>query len=461
MAGADPMARDQQTNRSHGAAGTLGAAMALGLAAAVATGAPAAAESAYGCHGLVVSDVLPSLEGADGQFFRIDPDLLMGHTISDESLSQVAALSRALERTGTRLVLLPMPTKALAMPEALPLDAARFGYDAELAASVYGETLRGLGEVGILAADARRALRQARLGGAETFHGADHRMTPAGARAVARAVAAQIAATGTYEALPKRSFTTGTGVAEPMPSTMARQLQRHCTMDLPPVETVRHHTGSTAAGSFPPGALLFDRVGSEGSIALVGTELSGEGLSHFAGFLAEATQLNVAQYTVAGGGPFAAISSYLTSPAFADARPDYLVWEVPVWESLARYGDQPMAELVAAATGACRASLAAVRGLTEHSVQASLAGLDVGRAHSVMIDTGGVPARSARFSFTRADGSVLIRSIYRHVDQRPTSRFYMPVAGLPEGGLRDVAVELDVPLGRTVQLFACTGEGES
>lgn len=456
------MARETEQNEQRTKLRTARALIAAAACGAAFGGAlPAQAESAFGCFGLMTSDLLPSVEGVEGQFFRLAPDLHMDHRFSERSIAQIAALSQGLAQRGTELVVLPMPTKGLALPEALPPSAALAGYQPDLAATLYDADLLKFAAANVAAADARGALRAARLAGAETFFGADHRMTPAGARAVADAVGVQIKASPRYETLQTRRFQTGVGAREGMPSLMAQRLQQHCALELPAIEAALHQTASASPNTPAPGASLFDGAAGQGTIALVGTEMTGARLSNFAGFLAEATALPVAQYTVFDGGPFAAISSYLTSAAFAAARPSVLVWEIPVWEDLARHGDQPVAELVAAAGAECQTPLRTVAGLAPHSIEATLAGIDLGRAQSLLIDTGGADARSARVSFARADGTTLIQSIYRHPGQRPTSRFFLPVADVLATGVTRVSVALDVPMGASARLAVCSDEGES
>ena len=105
------------------------------IAAALVLTAPATlAQSVYGCSDLDGRHSLPSVEGADGIFFHVDPDLMMFHPFSDETAQDMSALSQALASRGTTLIYVPLPTKALAMPEHLPQAARDHGFEATVAA---------------------------------------------------------------------------------------------------------------------------------------------------------------------------------------------------------------------------------------------------------------------------------------------------------------------------------------
>ncbi|MEM8730019.1 MAG: hypothetical protein AAGF79_08875, partial [Pseudomonadota bacterium] len=61
----------------------------IGLAGAT----QAAADTAYGCRDLLTSTLVASLEGADGTFYRIRPDLEMHHWIGAQSVDLLARFS--------------------------------------------------------------------------------------------------------------------------------------------------------------------------------------------------------------------------------------------------------------------------------------------------------------------------------------------------------------------------------
>ncbi len=382
-------------------------------------------------------------------FYRIDPDLMMAHGLTDGNVSALKEFSQALASQGTTLIYLPIPTKALGQPWQLPRMAGYLGYDQDVAATVYGESLDQLEGAGVRAVDARAALA-AGSQVSPAFFGTDPRLTAHGARALARSVAAEIEATPGFVTLPKDQFQTSAGPKIKLPSAMRFDLQEHCQSPLPYPETP---TIVMALGKAP--GLLFDGAEAGAQIALVGTELTGEPVTGFAAQLQELTGLRVAQYSVYGGGAFAAISSYLTSASFRDKRPAYLVWEHPIWTQLAAHGDQPMRELIAAAGPECAIALPMDFDTKANVLRAEISTLDQARPHTLLLDTDGAQANSAKFSFMDANGLRRTRTIYRQVDQLLTGRFYMPMSGLWPEGAYSVEITLDAAPGSAPRLFAC------
>lgn len=430
---------------------------ALGLMAALAA-APAAAQSVHGCSDLAGQHAYASVEGAAGTFYRIDPDLMMTHPFSDDSVAGLATLSAQLAAGGTRLVYVPLPTRSLAMPGGLPPEARDLGFDATLAATLYDDIVVRLTAAGVGTVNARAALRAADPA-APSFFATDPRLTPAGARRVAEAVAGLMATLPGLDALPRAVFETRPAGLQRLPSAMRTALQRHCLVPLPQVEAEAFVT-TRAGGGTGSGGTLLGGTGAQPRVALVGTEDAVDPALNLAGFLSAATGLEVQSYAVPGGGAFAAISSYLTSRAFAEGRPAVLVWVNPVSESLADHGDQPLRELIAAAGDTCRTALPAGPGATPDSALADLSALDPGTPAMLLVDTGGAPATRVTLEVRGTGTPARSRSVQRHRGQLPTGRFYIPLDGLwPEGAVAGTAttaeIRLDVPFAAGPRLAAC------
>lgn len=432
--------------------------LAMSLTTALATNA--AAQSVYGCTDLAGRHNMPSIEGRAGIFYRIDPDLHMFHSISDESVAQLAHLSRALEASGTTLIYAPVPTRGLAMPDQLPQMASDYGFEVDLAATVYVDSLRRLREADVAAADVRRAFRVASKD-ATPFFATDPRLTPEGALLMARAIAETIGESKGFGTIPKSQFVTQPGNTVVLPSDMRSKLQRHCMIDLPNVEAVTYVTTRTQAAAIGTNSSIFGNdtapttATRNANIALIGTDVSGSPVSNLAGFLSQVTGLDVLQYSVKDGGSFAAMSSYLTSSAFKNARPAYLVWTNPIDNNLAQFGDQPLRELATAATGNCPISLHVSRGSEANSLLVDLGGLDRRSSYSVYVNADGAEATEAQFDFASRGGLVRRKIIVRNPEQAKTGGFYMPLSGLwPEGAI-SVEILLDVPFGPGALVSAC------
>lgn len=416
----------------------------------------ASAQSVYGCTDLAGRHNMPSIEGREGIFYRIDPDLYMFHSISDESVDQLAQLSKALKASGTILVYAPVPTRGVGMPDQMPQLAQDYGFNVDLAATVYVDNLRRLREAEVATADVRRAFRIASEE-AVPFFATDPRLTPEGGLLMARAIAETIGQSKGFKAVPKSRFATQPGASAVLPSDMRSKLQRHCMIDLPKVEAVSYVTTRTQAALLGTNSSIFDNqtAASSSNIALIGTDVTGSPVSNLAGFLSQASGLDVLQYSVKDGGSFAAMSSYLTSSAFQNARPAYLVWTNPINNNLAQFGDQPMRELQVAATGNCPVSLHVSRGSDVNSMRIDLNGLDRRSTYSIYLDADGAQANEAQFEFVSRTGLKRRKTIIRNPEQAKTGRFYMPMSGLWPDGAISVEISLDVPFGPGALVSAC------
>lgn len=427
-------------------------AAAAGLVALL-MGEPAMAQSAWGCTDLDGRHAMPSVEGRDGIFYRIDPDLMMHHPLSDQSVEDLSRLSAALAESGTTLIYVPLPTLGLIEPEALPPLATDLGFDHALAATVFDMNVARLVAADVLAVNLRNALRAPAADGPATIP-ADYRLNAEGGRRAATVIGAVIKATPGFAGLPRGSYVSEVRGPLVLPSVMRDILQRHCTLTLP--EAVTNAVTTTRAGGAAPRTGAFLGTGNTADIVLVGSEEIGTSHSNLAGFLSEATGLSVVDYVVDGGGAFAAISTYLTSRQFQDSRPAYLVWVNPVQNNLAANGDQPLGELIAAAGTTCRTPLSLAPGFDAQSMIVDLLPLDPGGRHTIFLDADAAPATLARFDINGPSGLTWTRHIARQHGQVPTGRFYLPLTGFWPEGAQSVTISLDVPFGPNTRVMACS-----
>lgn len=406
----------------------------------------AAAQSAYGCSALENHAALPAVEGADGVFFRIRPDLQNHLAIEDETIAQIADLSKALATRGTTLVFMPVPARAEVLSHKLPAIASQFGYDPDLAWAVQRDVQQRFKAAGVRVANPYDALRRASLAGAKVFFETDLRPTAEGARVIAQVLADALAADPKTMDLPRADFTTTKSETNTvLASTMRAQLQLACQDALPEVRSAVFATVGTNAAD----------ADLAGIVAVIGTEMTGSEPLNFAGFLSEFSGLRAGSYGLAGGGAYAAMSSYLTSVNFRDTPPQVLVWEVPVWEPFGHHGAQPMLELIAAANQTCTTELSLQAGRDAKTRVADLSRLPPGSPIVLELDTDGIGAQQATFNFTSADNQIRSLSIYRHTDQIRTGRFYMPLSGLEHTDVQKVEVELPDAFGPRPRLMAC------
>lgn len=435
---------------------SLGAVLAAAAIPAILPALAWAAPSAYGCERLDEASPGSFVEGLDGVFFRLANDLRLMHPISDGSVAATARLSRALAARGTTLVYVPLPSKGLAMPRSLPPEAADFGFDHDLAVQVYQDEVARLRAAGVVAVDALTPLLELPAGEL-AFIPVDHHWTSAGSRAVAGEVARTIAATPGYGDLAPKAFETRPLGYEEIPSPLRREVQALCRSSLPPsgseaFETVPVEAGGDAAASGD----IFAAEATGPDVVLVGTSMSRTPAFNFGGFVAEAASLDVVNYAMIGGNQYGSMAAYLLSEDFLAAPPRYIIWENPIYNNLAQYGEQPMREFVAAVVDDC-VMLDAER-VGPDTLGAALPEGTLQGTDSIRADAGAAPGLAANFDLTTPDGAKVSATIRRSDRQEPTRRFYQFVEPLWEPGISRVEVRFDRAVGDDATLAVCTDQ---
>ena len=451
--------------------------------------APASAEeSAYGCVGLHQDRTLETIEGRDGMFFRVAQDIMMQRRYSDRAVDAMGALSAALETRGTRLVVALVPTKAVVVPHLLPEKAEAFGFDFDTAVFVQRNIQHRLEAAGVTTVDLWPAMHGADKT-AVPFFGTDTHWNAHGAELAASAIAQKISADPFYDALPKTQFSTTAVGPVSIISSMRRIIQMRCRQSVPEATTTLYETAvaqplgaidiGLGDGSLDIGlgdapldiglgdapldiglgdapAVATTRSPGQGlPIALVGTSFSDIPEVNFPGFLAQHSSLETVNYAITGGGLYSAITSYLTSDDFQSNPPAFLVWEAPVYLNPMNDGDQPMRELVAAASGTCRQPVALQPGADGQSWIAALP-QGLSHAETLFLDTGSRATREVAFRFTAPSGRTRTKSILRGDRARLNGRFYMPLSGLWSEGAATVEITATTPFGASPRLFTCT-----
>lgn len=447
------------------------------LAAGITVAAsPLFAQSQFGCTGLEAHETVPSIEGKDGVFFRLNLDIRMHHPFSDETVTFLSDLSEALAESGTTLIFIPVPSKSVTMPDHLPPEAALYGFDLDVATAAQDDILDRLEAAGVVAVDARTAMRQAPEGELPFFK-ADFHWTAVGARETARALAERIRTLPVYDDLPKTNFETTEHGVEVAFSGMRRELQELCLEALPEAESMTYHTQAVqeVGGVVDLGLASSDGIAnvdlglgsgdvdlfgdaeeSTVPIALLGTSFSATDINNFPGFIAEHTGVEVFNYALTGGNQFGAMISYLTSTEFRETRPQILVWENPIYTNLAQFGDQPTRELIAAAGQTCTLPLEPVLSEDNTMMSVDLAGYDLGPEDTLFVDINQSAGSRAVFAFQSEDGRQRVKVIERGERLKRTGRFYMPLSGLWDDGAAAVDITSSLPFTNQPSVFACT-----
>lgn len=409
--------------------------------------------SSYGCSGLAELRQAPSVEGKDGVFFRIQSDLKMDHGFTAQAIENLAGLSAALAQTGTHLIYLPVPAKSLAMPHALPDPSALYGFEPEIAAWVMADLVAQLEKLGVATINA--APEMARLPASEPpFHKADFHWTARGAELAARLVAQRMSQFPAYQDLEKYEYRTQSLGPIVASSNLRRLLQHHCRETLPLVESEAFQTQLLGNEATPLD--IFGSPDGTPQVVLVGTSFSAKQNSNFAGYLSQYSGLEVTNRALSGGNQFGAIQDYLTSDAFLNARPRFLIWENPIYNRLTHQGSQVFAELRAAALDDCRP-------LDSHVNEgvANVALPEASERDVLLIEAGSGMLRSAAVTFTSKRSDRRKRVVKRADRQQGTSRIFVSMSGIwPENPL-SASVSVDAAQAGGLRFEVCNSQARS
>lgn len=423
----------------------------LSAAAILLPAAAVAAPSEHGCTGLESAKPMAALEGKDGMFYRLNLDMRMNHPLSPETAAMIGRLSDALAARGTELIYVPVPTKSLAVPDALPDSVSDYGFDLDVAETAYADFLRKLRDNGVTTIDSMAAMRTAET---QPFLAADFHWSPAGARAVAAAVAETIRESDAYAGIEKTDHSTEPTEIRSRASEMRRRIQANCHEAVPKVEVQRYVTSAEDSGDASGGIFAAETAGPP--IALTGTSMSAEEDFHFKGFLADAAGAAVADYAITGGNQFGGITSYLLSEDFHETAPAYVIWENPVYNNIGEFGETPLRELIAAARQNCTA--VETRRPAPDVLEADISADRLSHDGFVRADTGSATGRQAQFHFIDDAGVEVAATITRPVRYDPTRWFYQYAEPLWSDDLTKVRVELDRPVRDGATLEICTTE---
>lgn len=418
--------------------------------------------SSYGCRSLEEIAELQMIEGKDGMFFRILADMRLQHAFTDQTVDHLAAMAKALEKKGTTLIYVPLPTKSQVLPELVPARASLYGFDAGIATEIYDDVVRRLNDKGVVAVDIATPMRTNNRNsfGEYSFFQADFHWTAHGADVAAKAIAERIKALPAYEDVEPVRFDMKEVPPPEEFSSMRELLQKHCVNHVPTVTAHTYEVERVEDEAAQSGSMDIFGSSDEAKIALIGTSYSDKPISNFAGYLEHWTGVPLDNYSISGGNQFGSILSYITSREFQEQRPRFLIWENPIYNNLGQYGGAPWAEIVAASLGECSTAVPATAN-GDNTVDADLAATKLSRDDVILADIGSDTSRKATFTLTGADGTVRTRSIERGDRLRSTGRYFFSLGGLPEGSIDKISVRFDAPVDDTTTLSICktkTGE---
>lgn len=288
-------------------------------------------------------------QGTDGVFYREASDFNSDYYFTEEQLDAFERLSKALKSQGVTLVFSITPTRGMALDQGYKdLLGKEIDYDRELAASRFRAALTQLEDRGIVAPDILAAY-DAYDGEDYLYYATDHHWSPLGAREAAKAVGEKIRTLPAFDGLTTYEFETRQDGDFNAVLNMKEEIAAYCGLEN---FEERYPLFVTAKVSSDADDLFGDAP--EPEIVLVGTSYSGVENFNFAGFLQQATGLEVDNRAMNGGSLNHALRQYLTSDDFHDSPPSFLIWEIPgYFNYYYRFGPRLMRQSVPAVAGAC------------------------------------------------------------------------------------------------------------
>ncbi len=253
------------------------------------------------------------LPGPGGWLLRQD-DLLTTFELEPTTLEYLKTLSEALAAQGVTLIIAAQP------PRGTALEAGSIpNYTPGEALARYEAVRATLQDAGLHVTDLAAVVTAT----PNYFFRRDHHWTPDGSRASAAAVAQTVKATPAFRSTAAKAQTFTTAAVETVAQTgsFGEAIGQICGKNPPAEKFSRYQTVVKSAGNDD----LFGA--SAPPITLAGTSNSARQDLNFAGFLAQATGLEVLNVSAVGGGPQAALEAYLRSETFRQAKPVFLVWE--------------------------------------------------------------------------------------------------------------------------------------
>lgn len=234
------------------------------------------------------------------------------------SVDQIADVSTTLASRNIKLVIVPLPMKNDIYEQELHRPAA-----SALAKDIYDDFRAALSQRGVSSVDTRSALVSAQHK-KQVFLKTDTHWTPAGAEAVADAVAAQALGEkpGVYEMSSAADTKIEGDLVKYVTGGPFSQLVGLGAETVTPVSVSAKAASTQVTDLFGEATVI--------PVTLVGTSYSANDLWSFAPFLSFKTGLDVANAALVGQGPVMPMRKYIASLTDIPVQPHTVIWEFPV-----------------------------------------------------------------------------------------------------------------------------------
>ena len=297
----------------------------------------------------------PLYQGYEGWFFR-DNDLKMDFSISPETARYFKRLNEALEAKGTKLIMVPLLSRALMAPTMVNHeDPWQENYDPELAKLSYTGLVNDL-QAGNISVVSLLPLSETYAKNDPYLYNfkRDIHWKPESSRLIAKAVSDSLIKIPEYDSLTKVKTVSKEREKVGRAGTITEELQKLCKGDIQ-AESYKPYSAERILEESADA--LFGSGSETTPVALVGTSFSAVDEFNFLPFLEESSRLAVANFSIAGGGMFTSIISYLSSPFFQEHVPPVMIWETQSVYNFNKGTENLFRQAIPAVQGACSGDL--------------------------------------------------------------------------------------------------------
>lgn len=324
-----------------------------------------AVEKTYDCPRLYAAQnklSIPVSIGKEGWFFRAN-ELKEQFEILPQTADYLKRLSDAFASQGSKLILMPIPLRSAAAGKYIRKDQPyQHSFNLARSRQSFQEYLRQISAIGIPVVDMFRRVDNVDEKTQQGFFlRRDVHWSPYGSMLAAESAAAALSALPDYKTIKPIAFETKFIGMLDKKELFASELQEYCDDILPPEKipayaTTQKLVAEEASADEGESALFGDEdvESTQDLVVLLGSSFSAEQDFNFAGFLAEKTKMEVANFAISAGQLFNAIVSYASLP-----KKDRLSPRFVIWENLAHYdlneGERMFRQIIPAIHGECSA----------------------------------------------------------------------------------------------------------
>ena len=422
-------------------------------------------ELKYNCPDLAVKAELTNFgqsayQGKDGWFFRSN-DFNHLYPLPAKKAAMLKKLNSLLELKGTKLVMIPLPSRGVMAKEFLLPDGI-FGnvlFDEAFAEQEFKKLVRNLKDEGFSVVDVLNYFEVHQDFDRSKFYFArDIHWTPQGALWTAKATSEFIKDLVHFSETDTKNFTSeSTRTSRALNSGTNLAINEVCKEKVPHEQIELYETKNS---SQTIDAFLADDAQQGAAAVLLGTSFSAESLAfHFSGFLRSELQTEVVDYALPNGGMDQAMFDWVHGDSWPKSPPKVILWELPFIDRLPNFPEQSERQILPALGGLCANSDNEIQkksytgqNLVTMAVEKSNV---AGTNFYLSSDLSDPTMRSPRVKLTYADGKVEEALLKRPERVLKAGKLFWELSDQYTAGLRTIEIGFEANKLETGTLSLC------